>query len=120
MDQSQEFIKNYIAREVKKGLISDQEGQDTLKRISYSNQIESIKDVDFVIENMTENFDLKKQIFIEIEKAVPKNTVISSCTSSLSISRLANTIPNSSHRFCGMHFFYPVPKMKLVEVVRGL
>lgn len=78
-----------------------------------------LKNSDFVIEAATENIDLKLNIFKEIDKIVSKSTIIASNTSSISITKLASSISESS-RFIGMHFMNPVPVMKLVEIIRGL
>ena len=79
-----------------------------------------MNDVDFVIETAVEEFDLKEKIFKQLEEIVPEDTVISTNTSGLSVCKLAATIPKTANRVCGMHFFYPVPMMKLCEVVYAL
>lgn len=74
---------------------------------------------DFIVEAATEKVELKKQIFVELDKAFPRDVIFASNTSSISVSELAAATTRSS-QFIGMHFFNPVPVMQLVEVVVGL
>jgi hypothetical protein len=79
---------------------------------------EDLRGCDLIVEAVTENFDLKKQIHSRLEQKISAETILASNTSSIPISKLAATV-NSPERFCGIHFFNPVRRMKLVEVVRG-
>lgn len=89
---------------------------DTVKRISYSHHFEDLSDCDFVIEAVTENFDVKKNVFQNLEKIVAENTILASNTSSISLTKLAGAL-KKPHRFVGMHFFNPVPVMKVIEII---
>ncbi len=78
-----------------------------------------LKDCDFVIEAVSENFQLKKEIFTQLEPLVSQDTILASNTSSISLTKIAGVLKNSS-RCIGMHFFNPVPVMKVVEIVKAL
>ena len=80
--------------------------------------LESLAGVDFVIESVSERTDLKQRVLADIERAVAPTTIITTNTSTNPISKLAEALADPS-RFCGMHFFNPVCRMNLVEVVRG-
>ena len=87
-------------------------------RLMSSTQLSSIADTDIVIESVIERTDLKRQILAEIESTVSPSTVICTNTSTNPIATLADVFSDPT-RFCGMHFFNPVRKMSLVEVIRG-
>jgi len=91
-----------------------------MQRLSWSSDLQALKDCDLVVEAVNENFELKKQIFQSIAKVTPDHAILASNTSSISISKIAGTIPDRAHQVIGMHFMNPVPVMKLVEVIRGL
>src|SRR5208283_5140651 len=80
---------------------------------------DTAKDVDVVIEAVIENMDLKKAMYMELDAAAKESTIFASNTSALSITELAS-VTSRPDRFIGMHFFNPVPVMKLVEVIRGI
>ena len=87
-------------------------------RLMSSTQLSSIADTDIVIESVIERTDLKRQVLAEIEATVSPHTIICTNTSTNPIATLANVFSDPT-RFCGMHFFNPVRKMSLVEVIRG-
>ncbi|MDO5047794.1 MAG: 3-hydroxybutyryl-CoA dehydrogenase [Anaerococcus sp.] len=110
--------KNY-AKQVSKERMSEEDKQKALANISYTTDIKDLEDCDIVIEAATENPKLKKEIFKELDEVVKEGAILASNTSSLSITDIAaNT--NRPEKVIGMHFFNPVPVMKLVEVIRGL
>ncbi|MFD1039817.1 3-hydroxyacyl-CoA dehydrogenase family protein [Virgibacillus byunsanensis] len=88
---------------------------DVLNRVEFTTNKNSLKDADIVIEAITENIDVKKAVFKELDKLCNPKTILASNTSSLSITELA-AVTQRSDRVCGLHFFNPVPLMKLVEV----
>lgn len=109
------------------GLLSklvERKKMDPAKMANVLNQIratlsyEELKNVDIVVEAVVENANVKKQVLADLEKLLPENTIIASNTSTISITSLADGLKNPD-RFCGMHFFNPVYKMPLVEVIRG-
>ncbi len=119
-DKALSTIDGNLERMVKKEKIEAAAKVETMERIStFTNTIEAVKDVDLVVEAVPENFELKKKVFAEIDKAAPEKAILASNTSSISITKLAATTSRPG-QFIGMHFFNPVPVMKLVEIVKGL
>lgn len=113
-------IDKNLERMVKKEKITSEEKVQALENIStHTNTIEAVKEVDLVVEAVPENFELKKKVFTDIDKAAPANVILASNTSSISITKIAATT-SRPEKFIGMHFFNPVPVMKLVEIVKGL
>ncbi|HEX6981964.1 MAG TPA: 3-hydroxybutyryl-CoA dehydrogenase [Balneolaceae bacterium] len=112
-------IEKNLDRMVKKEKIDSARKAQSLDNIStFTNVIEAVKDVDLVIEAVPENVDIKRKVFADIDKAAPKEAILASNTSSISITKLA-AMTSRPEKFIGMHFFNPVPVMKLVEVVKG-
>lgn len=118
-DQAVGVIEKNLSRMVKKDKISSDEKDQALNRISaFTDTAEAVKDVDLVVEAVPEVFDIKKSVFAEVDEVAPEDAILASNTSSISITKLAATT-SRPERFIGMHFFNPVPVMKLVEVVKG-
>lgn len=104
---------------VSKGTLTPEARQATLERLRGSTSIESaVRDVDFVIEAVVENLAIKKQVFRQLDERTPQHAVLASNTSGLNITEMASATSRPD-RVVGMHFFYPVAMMKLVEVVKG-
>lgn len=109
-------LDKFVAREK----LSDEERDATLGRIeTTTDQDEAASGADLIVEAVTENEDLKKDIFGRLDAAAPEHTILASNTSSISITTLA-AATERPHKVIGMHFMNPVPLMKLVEVIRGL
>ena len=120
LDRAVATITNNLARQVKKGTITEDDQKATLARIKTETQLPaSARAADFVIEAATERFDLKKEIFQTIDANAPEGVILASNTSSISITEIA-AMTKRAGQVIGMHFFNPVPVMKLVEIVRGL
>jgi len=118
-DKALDTIDSNLERMVKKEKIDSDQKVQTLENVeTYINTIEAVKEVDLVVEAVPENFELKKKVFADVDKAAPEEAILASNTSSISITKLAATTTRPE-QFIGMHFFNPVPVMKLVEVVRG-
>ena len=113
----QTILKN-LQRMVNKEKITESEAENTLGNIKYTSDFDSILNADLVIEVVSENFKLKKSIFKELDLKCPKNTIIASNTSSISITKLAEATTRKD-KVIGMHFMNPVPIMKLVEVINS-
>ncbi len=113
-----ETIKTNLHRQAKKGIISEEDIGNILERISTSTDIGFLFDVDFVVEAVFEDEGVKREVLNRVSRVVKPEVIITSNTSSISITRLAN-YTGKPELFAGMHFFNPVPVMKLVEVVRG-
>ena len=119
-DRAIATIDKNLSRMVSKEKISEEDKKATLERISVHLDLKkAVSDVDLVVEAVPENFELKKKIFSEIDEAAPEHTILASNTSSISITKLA-AVTKRPESFIGMHFFNPVPVMKLVEVINGL
>jgi len=118
-DKALSTIEKNLDRMVKKEKIDAAEKVETLESITTFISVEdAVKDVDLVVEAVPENFDLKKKIFSKIDDAAPDHTILATNTSSISITKIAAATSRPG-KFIGMHFFNPVPVMKLVEIVKG-
>ena len=118
--KSQDFIAGWCDKEVSKQRMTADEKKGTLERITFHNAINQLNDVDFAIEAVNEDFVLKARIFEDLARYTPKNAILASNTSSISITKIAGTVPLRAHQIIGMHFMNPVPVMKLVEVITAL
>lgn len=112
-------IKRQLKRLVRKGEMAEGVAAEISARVRPEQQLEAMKDVDFVIEAVTENEEVKKAIFAKLDKLTPIHTILASNTSSISITKLG-AVTTKPHRVIGMHFMNPVPVMQLVEVARGV
>ncbi len=112
-------VSGSLDRLIKKGALTDEAKQATLKKICTTTNVSDLAKVDLVIEAATENETIKIKILQGLEAVVGPTTIIATNTSSLSITKLAAALKQSD-RFVGMHFFNPVPMMALVEIIRGL
>ncbi|KXG76578.1 3-hydroxybutyryl-CoA dehydrogenase [Thermotalea metallivorans] len=113
------MIAKNFDRNIQKGKMTEEEKAEILQRIQGATDIQSLADCEVVIEAATENMELKKRIFAEIDKICKQETIFATNTSSLSITEIASAT-NRPDRVIGMHFFNPVPVMKLIEVIKGL
>jgi len=112
-------IGKNLDREVAKNKISGDEKSAALARITPIVDRDKLADCDFVVEAATEKFDIKAQLFRDLDRICRPETILSSNTSSISITKLGS-LTKRPEQVIGMHFFNPVPMMKLVEVIRGL
>lgn len=120
LGRARDYHARTIARAVEKQKMSAQEADATRSRISYVRQMSDARNVDWAIEVVLEKIDLKRQVFQEMQDTFRENVVLATNTSSISITDIATAVGNDAHRVIGMHFFNPVPIMKLVEVIKGL
>jgi 3-hydroxybutyryl-CoA dehydrogenase len=111
-------IKQNFDRAISKGKLTVNELEQIMARISGSVELENLRDSDLIIEAIIENMDIKKKLFSELDKVCKAETVFASNTSGLSITEMA-AVTARPHQVIGMHFFNPVPVMKLVEIIRG-
>jgi len=119
LDRALETIGKNLDREAAKGKSSAEDKAAALKRITPALQRSQLANCDFVIEAATEKFDLKAEIFRDLDRICGADVLLASNTSSISITKLA-AVTGRPGKIIGMHFFNPVPVMKLVEVIRGL
>jgi 3-hydroxybutyryl-CoA dehydrogenase len=106
-------------RRIQKGKMSDAEKETILQRLLTTTKMEDFNQCDFVIEAAAENISLKGEIFKKLDEVTPKEAILASNTSSISITRIASATQKAD-RVIGMHFFNPAPVMKLIEIIRGL
>ena len=118
LERALKTIAANIARQVKKGAGSREQGAETLGRIKTHTSLEAVKDAELVVEAATEKPDIKFQIFEDLDRLTAPGTVLASNTSSISITEIAKQTKRPD-KVIGMHFMNPVPVMKLVEVIRG-
>jgi 3-hydroxybutyryl-CoA dehydrogenase len=119
LDRGLDTIRKNLAREVAKAKLTQDEMDASISRIQGTINRSTLAGCDFVIEAATEKFEIKRQIFTELDTVLPAHVILASNTSSISITKLAAQT-RRPEQVIGMHFFNPVPVMKLVEVIRGL
>lgn len=112
-------IQGSLDKFVEKGKISEADRDKAVGRIKGTTNLGDMKDCDLIIEAIIENFDEKTKIYKELDTMCGPDTIFASNTSSLPIGDMS-AVTNRRDRFCGVHFFNPVPIMKLVEVVRSI
>lgn len=113
-------IDGILRKAVELGKLQTADADASMARLSTSSDIATVLGgVDLIIETAPERIDLKVKLFTDIETHAPKSTIVASNTSALSITEMAGTLSDPS-RVAGMHFFNPVHKMKLIEIVRAL
>ncbi len=119
LDRGLETIQKNLEREVAKNKITAEERTQALARIEPGTDRGALAQCDFVVEAATEKFEIKAELFRELDRLCRPEVILASNTSSISITRLA-ALTARPDKVIGMHFFNPVPMMKLVEVIRGL
>jgi 3-hydroxybutyryl-CoA dehydrogenase len=125
-DVSTEFVERGLSsisksldRFVKKETITEDQKKEILGRVKTTTNLDDLKDCSLIVEAATENFGIKKQIFEKLDAIAGPDAILSSNTSSISITKIA-AVTKRPDKVIGMHFFNPVPLMKLVEVIRGI
>ena len=118
LEKAKAAIAKSTAKLLEKGTIT-QEGKDSADKINYVRDMDTMKDVDFVIEAATENPELKFKIFKDMDTNAREGVILATNTSSISITKIAAQTKRPD-KVIGMHFMNPVPLMKLVEVIKGL
>jgi len=118
VERGMKNIDRFLSKSVEKGKIEAAQKDTILGRIKGTTEMADLKDVDFVIEAVIENLDLKKSVFKELDELCAPHVILASNTSSMSLTEIA-AATHRPEKVCGMHFFNPVPIMKLVEIIRG-
>ncbi len=119
LEKAVQVITGNMNRQVARGKIDEKTRDDALGHIKTINEMKGFESADIVIEAATENEVLKKKILAELCPVLPKNTIIATNTSSISVTRLGSAT-DRPEKFMGMHFMNPVPVMALVELIRGI
>jgi 3-hydroxybutyryl-CoA dehydrogenase len=112
-------IDKFLAKGVEKGKMSADDKNAIMGRIKGTTDMGAMKDADFIVEVVIEVMDVKKKVFAELDEITRPDVILSSNTSSMSLTEMA-TATKRPDKVVGMHFFNPVPLMKLVEVIRGM
>ncbi len=119
VDRGLATIERNLAREVSKAKLTQDDATAALARIAPTTTLEAFTPCTLVIEAATEKFEVKSEIFYSLDRILASEAIIASNTSSISITKLA-AVTQRPAQVIGMHFFNPVPVMKLVEIIRGL
>ena len=119
LERAKMGIENRLQHMVSKGTMSEEDLKACMARLTIDSRMTAAKDADLVVEAIFEDLDAKRSVFETLEKVCKPHTIFASNTSSISLTALG-AATKRPERVVGMHFFSPVPKMKLVEVVFGL
>ena len=119
LERGMSAIDKSLQRDVEKQRLTDEEKSAIIARIQTATELESLSGASFVIEAVTEDLNVKTELFKSLDRITPPTAVLASNTSSISITKLGATT-NRPDKVIGMHFMNPVPVMKLVEVIRGI
>ena len=119
VDRGMEGIRRNMQRAVDKGKLSTSDMDNAMGRVSGTTDLKALADADLVIEAIVESLDVKRKVWQELDEIAKPQAIFASNTSSIPITLLAGQTKRAG-RFVGMHFFNPVPVMKLVELIRGV
>ncbi len=119
LDKAVANITKNLDRQIAKGTLTEEQKKDTLANITTeSNLIEGVKNAGLIVEAATENVELKLNIFEQLDSFAPKNAILATNTSSISVTKIGAATARAG-KVIGMHFMNPVPVMKLVEIING-
>lgn len=118
LNKAKENIRSFLARDIAKGRLSQGKADVILDQISFSTEIKDLAESQFVIEAVFENARIKAEIFKQVSAIVSEDCLIASNTSTLPITDLSKSV-STPDRFVGIHFFSPVQRMTLVEIIKG-
>src|SRR5947207_1495319 len=119
LDKAIANISKNFDRQIAKGIATEEQKKTALANITIQSDLsKGVSEAELVIEAATEDVELKLKIFEQLDKLAPKETILASNTSSISITKIANATGRAD-KVIGMHFMNPVPVMKLVEVING-
>jgi 3-hydroxybutyryl-CoA dehydrogenase len=119
LDQAREMIGITLDKHIEKWAITEAEKKLILSKIHMTHQMKDIASCDMAIETITEDLDMKKAVFAQMDEICPPEVILASNTSTLSLTELANETKRPE-RVIGLHFLHPVAKIDLVEIIRGL
>jgi len=119
LDKGLDRVRASLTKAVSRGKATQQEMDEALSRIQGTTRLEDFASCDLVVEAVTEDMALKKQIFAALDTICPPHTIISSNTSCLCVTEMAS-VTRRGDKVLGLHFFNPVPVMKLLEIVRTI
>ncbi|KZO90597.1 3-hydroxybutyryl-CoA dehydrogenase [Calocera viscosa TUFC12733] len=119
IDRGLKLVDSLLAKDVSKGKIAEDEGRMAKARIRVISSMDDLKDCDLVVEAVAENLQVKQAIFSSLSQICSPSAILATNTSSISITKIASSA-SKPEMVVGLHFFNPVPVMKLVEVIAGL
>ncbi|RED60395.1 3-hydroxyacyl-CoA dehydrogenase family protein [Cohnella lupini] len=119
LQQAKEMIEQSLDRQMERWAITGAEKKLTLNRLHMETSLQHLSDCELVIETISEDLDSKKDVFQQLDRIVPQDTVLASNTSTLSLTELAGA-SQFPERVIGMHFVYPAVRIDVVEIIRGL
>src|SRR5215472_16473189 len=119
LDRGLDTIRKNMEREVSKGKLTSEQREQALAGINASTDRSQLAACGFIVETASERFDIKAELFRDLDTRCRPEVILSSNTSSISITKLA-AVTKRPDKIIGMHFFNPVPMMKLIEVIRGI
>ncbi len=119
LDKGISSVEGQLKRAVEKGRMTAQDMAGTLGRMTWTLHLEALKQTDLIIEAIVEDLNTKQELYRALDRLCPPATIFASNTSSLTIMAMA-AVTGRADRFAGLHFFNPVPVMKLVEVIRTI
>ena len=111
-------IEKFLVRSVEKGKMTEDQKKDVFGRIKGTTKMEDLTDVDFIIEAVLEDLELKKNVFKQLDEMMRSHVILTTNTSSMSVTEIGMSTKRPD-KVAGMHFFNPAPLMRLVEVIRG-
>ena len=117
LEKAQAAISGALAKRVAKGKMEQSVMDETLAKISYTSDIKALADRDVIVEAVVEKMAIKQSVFTQLEELVSGECILATNTSSLSLTEIASAMKDNT-RLVGIHFFNPVPAMKLVEIVK--
>jgi len=120
LDRAKAYHQKTLGRNVEKERMTQEQADEAAGRLSYHESVDDAKDADWLVEAASENAELKRKLFAQFAETFGGGVVLATNTSSISITEIAAATGPAADRVVGMHFFNPVPVMKLVEVIRGL
>lgn len=119
LERGMSAIKKSLQRDVDKERLKEDEKQAILERVRTTTELDALASASLVVEAVTENFEVKAEVFRALDKLTPPASILASNTSSISITKLG-AATSRPDKVIGMHFMNPVPVMKLVEIIRGI
>lgn len=119
LEKAKQSLDESMEREIKRWAMTQSEKKSILSRIKWELSLKNVKDYDLIVEAVDENFQLKQNIFVEFDKIARKDVIFVSNTSTLSLTKLAETTSRAD-KIIGMHFLNPVPKIPMVELIKCL
>ncbi|KAG0256795.1 hypothetical protein DFQ27_005500 [Actinomortierella ambigua] len=120
LNKGMKFMDSLLAKDVAKGRLTEEQAAETRARVKTTQKMADFDSIDFAIEAVSENPELKKKLFSQLAEVTPKDAILATNTSSISITKIAAAAKGREEQVIGMHFMNPVPVMKLVELIPGL